>query len=221
MRFILERIPIKNPFSSMLYIYCGSILYCSIFFLNSSKYNEYLNAESALERLWSRPIVHFETSSTWWRCRKRETHSFPISLWQISCAKFWIMCLLGGRPRAHKRSMYLTKDFSCWSLRFRWFWYWVWRDLVIPRYRFERAERSHSNFLAIFAMLIWSSGDRLSIKAKAASIELILVEVEVVEDVVENLKSGHQVRAGTSWVITVLIKVRFNRTTSLLGLRDV
>ena len=52
-------------------------------------------------------------------------------------------------------------------------------------------------------MLIWSSGNRRSIKAKAASIELILVEVEVVEDVVENPKSGHQVGAGTSWVIPV------------------
>ena len=51
---------------------------------------------------------------------------------------------------------------------------------------------------------MWSLGDRLLIKARAASIELILVEVEVLEDLVENPKIVHQVGVCTSWVITVI-----------------
>ena len=101
--------------------------------------------------------------------------------------------------------MYFTKVFSYWSLRFRWFWYWAWRDLVLPRYRFARVERLHLNCLAIWLILMWSLGDRLSIKARASSIELILVEVEVLEDLVENPKIVHQVGVCTSWVITVAL----------------
>ena len=42
-------------------------------------------------------------------------------------------------------------------------------------------------------ILICSPGDRLSIKAMAASIELILVEGYAMEDMVENAKIVHRV----------------------------
>ncbi len=47
-RFILNSILIKKPFSSILYICRGSILYYSILRCNSLKYNEYLKAKLAL-----------------------------------------------------------------------------------------------------------------------------------------------------------------------------
>ncbi len=167
----------RNPFSSISYICRGSTRYCLIFLIKSSKYSVYLKAESALERLWSKPIDHFETRSTVWRFRKPETHSFPISLPQISLAKFRIICLLGGKARAHKRSIYLTRDFSCWSLRFRWFWYWVSRLPARPRNRLDRKERSHPNSLAVFDILGHSPGCKEANEAKAASIGSILRQI--------------------------------------------
>ena len=47
-RFILNSIPIKKPFLSILYICRGSTLYYLILYYNSLKYNKYLKAKSAL-----------------------------------------------------------------------------------------------------------------------------------------------------------------------------
>ncbi|KAF2690925.1 hypothetical protein K458DRAFT_455130 [Lentithecium fluviatile CBS 122367] len=112
-RLVLDSSPIKNPFSSILYVCRLSISYCSILRLRSSKYSVYLKAESALKRLRSRPNAQCKTISSLCRATKRSTQFLPHGFWAIWDAKFRIIGREGGSPRSQRSFIYFISCFSC------------------------------------------------------------------------------------------------------------
>jgi hypothetical protein len=97
--FIFNSILIRKPFLSILYVCRGLIKYSLILDRRSSKYGEYLKAESARFRLVSRLDAHLDIKSTLCRSIKRSTYNLPGSLLAISLAKFRIICRVEGSPR--------------------------------------------------------------------------------------------------------------------------
>jgi len=79
-RFILNSIPIKKPFLSILYIYRGSTLYYLILRYNSLKYNKYLKAKSALFLFISILDIHQDIRLTSHLLINRSAHDLPASL---------------------------------------------------------------------------------------------------------------------------------------------
>ena len=98
-RFILNSIPIKKPFLSILYVYQGSTLYYLILHYNSLKYNKYLKAKSALFLFISMPDIYRDIRLTSYLLINRSAHNLPTSLPPILEAKLCIICLKGGNPR--------------------------------------------------------------------------------------------------------------------------
>ena len=118
----LERlmIPIKNPFSSILYVWRASMLYSVILWRRRLKYRLYLVSQSALCRLLSIPAVHCKMRWILCRLMKRVTQ-LSLMLFFATCdAKFWITRLVGGRPLLVSPIIYLTSSSSCCGLSFRW-----------------------------------------------------------------------------------------------------